>query len=154
MKAIVLTKYGPPDGLQLREVEKPTPKDNEVLIRIDATTVTTGDCELRGLRLAPWLRFPMRLWTGFPQPRRNMILGSELAGEIEAVGKAVTRFKAGEPVYGSAGLRFGTNAEYRCLPEMGFIAIKPSNMNYEEAVTIPFGARDALHFLRQGAIQS
>ncbi|MEO8392996.1 MAG: NAD(P)-dependent alcohol dehydrogenase [Chloroflexota bacterium] len=153
MKAIVFVSYGSPDGLQLQEVAKPTPKDNQLLIRIDATTVTTGDCEIRSLRMPLWLRLPIRLLLGYRKPKRNTILGTEFAGEIEAVGKTVTRFKPGDPVFGSAGLGFGTNAEYRCLPESGFIAIKPANMSSEEATTVPFGARDALHFLRKGNIQ-
>ena len=153
MKAIVMTAYGSVEGLQLRELEKPIPKANEILIRIHATTVTTGDSEIRGLKLALWLQIPMRIMMGFRKPRANMILGTELAGVIEAVGASVTHFKAGDAVFGSASLSFGTNAEYKCLPEAGFVALMPSNMSYDEAATVPFGGRDALHFLRSGNVQ-
>jgi NADPH:quinone reductase-like Zn-dependent oxidoreductase len=159
MKAVVWTAYGSPDVLQLRDVEKPSPKDNEILIRIYATTVTAGDCELRSLRFPIYLSLPMRLWRGFLRPRENSILGTELAGEIEAVGEDVRRVKEGDQVFGSAGLGFGANAEYICLPEEpgeleGGVAIKPANMTYEEAATVPFGGRDALHFLRLGEVRS
>jgi NADPH:quinone reductase-like Zn-dependent oxidoreductase len=159
MKAIVWTKYGPPDVLQLKDVEKPTPKDNEVLIRIYATTVTAGDCELRSLKFPIYLSLPMRIWIGFLKPKGTTIPGTELAGEIEAVGQDVKQFKVGDQVFGSAGMGFGANAEYICLPEEpgemeGGVAIKPTNMTFEEAASVPFGGRDALHFLRLGNIQS
>ena len=133
MKAVVWTKYGPPDVLQLQEVEKPTPKEDEVLIRIYATTVTAGDCELRSLKFPIYLSLVMRLWRGLMKPRGTSILGTELAGEIEAVGKDVRRFKEGDQVFGSAGMGFGANAEYICLPEEpgemeGGVAIKPANI--------------------------
>jgi len=158
MKAIVWTKYGPPEVLELQEVEKPTPQDNEILIRIYATTVTAGDSEMRSLKFPIILSLPMRLWIGFLKPKGTKIPGTELAGEIEAVGNNVTLFKEGDRVFGAAGMGFGANAEYICLPERpgdieGGVAIKPANMTYEEAATVPFGGRDALHFLRLGNIQ-
>jgi len=158
MKAIVWTKYGPPDVLELQEVEKPTPKDNEVLIKVYATTVTAGDCEMRNLKFPIYLSLPMRMWVGFTKPRSNTIPGTELAGEIEAIGKDVKKFKVGDQVFGAAGMGLGANAEYICLPEEpgdseGGMALKPANMTFEEAATVPFGGRDALHFLRKGDIQ-
>ncbi|MEZ4671316.1 MAG: NAD(P)-dependent alcohol dehydrogenase [Anaerolineae bacterium] len=153
MKAIALTKYGSPDGLQLTEVEKPTPKGNEVLIRVRATTVTAGDAEIRTLNFPVWLMLPIRIYVGFIKPG-NFILGQELAGDIVAVGKNVTRFKEGDPVFGTTGFRFGAHAEYACLPEAGVLAIKPSKMTYEEAATVPVAGIEALHFMRKANIHS
>jgi NADPH:quinone reductase-like Zn-dependent oxidoreductase len=153
MRAIVWTKYGPPDVLELQEVEKPTPADDQVLIRIHATTVTSADCELRGLKIPLPLRLPVRLYLGFSRPRIR-IPGQELAGEIEAVGKDVTRFKRGDQVFAWTAFRLGAYAEYTCLPEKGAIAIKPSNMTYEEAAPLAVGGLEATHFLRKANIRS
>lgn len=152
MKAIVCTKSGPPDVLQLREVEKPTPKGNEVLIRVHAATVTRGDVMIR--KLHPFLYLPMR----FFGVRRKNIPGHEFAGEIESVGKDVKRFTTGDQVFGTTtGLSVGANAEYVCLPEewaMGVLAIKPINSSFEEAAALPVGGMTALYILRKGNIQS
>jgi NADPH:quinone reductase-like Zn-dependent oxidoreductase len=157
MKAIVWTAYGSPAALQLREVETPTPKDNEVRIRIHATTVTAGDCEMRSLKLPLWVSLPTRLFNGLTKPTRKTILGMELAGEIESVGTDVKLFKKGDQVFGSVGFEQGTYVEYICLPEQpeeGVLATKPANLTYEEAAAVPVGALEALHFLRQGNIQT
>ena len=154
MKAVVCTEYGPPEVLQLKEVEKPTPKDNEVLIKVHATSVTAGDCNARDFVFVPPGLGPLaRLMLGFRKPNKA-ILGADVAGEIEAVGKDVKLFKAGDQVYGIDGNGLGTYAEYKCMSEEGALAIKPANMTYEEAVAIPFGALTALYFLRdKGNIQ-
>jgi NADPH:quinone reductase-like Zn-dependent oxidoreductase len=148
MKAIVCTKYGPPDVLQLREVDKPAPKDDEVLVRIFATTVTFGDATLRSLKFPLTIVFGLAFGLG-----RNNILGHELAGEIEEVGVDVKRFREGDQVFASTGYGGGVYAEYICLPENGMIAIKPANMSYEQAAAVPIGGNTALHILRQGNIQ-
>ena len=153
MKAIVCTKYGPPDVLQLKEVEKPIPKDNEVLIRIYGTTVTAGDAEIRDLKFSFLMRLLMRLGFGIIKPRKK-ILGQELGGVIESVGKEVKLFNEGDQIFAATALRFGTYAEYVCLPEDGMIAIKPSNMTYEEAAAVITGGINALWYLRKGNIQS
>jgi NADPH:quinone reductase-like Zn-dependent oxidoreductase len=152
MKAIICTRYGPPEVLQLGEVEKPVPKANEVLIRVHAATVTMGDCELRSLKLPILWKFFIRVGFGLRAPRRK-ILGQELAGEIESVGNAVTRFKKGDQVFANTGLHLGAYAEYDCLPEKGLIATKPANMSYEEAAAVPVGGLHSLHFLRKANIQ-
>jgi NADPH:quinone reductase-like Zn-dependent oxidoreductase len=161
MKAVICTKYGPPEVLQLREVAKPVPKDNEVLIKIFATTVTSSDTIVRGFKLPRWhpIGLMMGIALGLTKPR-NSILGMVLAGEVESVGKNVKGFKKGDQVFGETTtsstfkIRFGAYAEYICLPEDSKIVIKPSHLTYEEAAAIPYGGWLALHFLKKGNIQS
>jgi NADPH:quinone reductase-like Zn-dependent oxidoreductase len=158
MKAIVCTKYGPPEVLQIKEIEKPTPKDNEVCIKIHATSITHSDIIVRGFKVHGGMRFLMGLAIGFSKPR-NPILGMILAGEVESTGKAVKRFKKGDQVYGvtiksAMHPRLGTYAEYKCLPDDSFIVSKPANTTYEESAAVPYGGLIALYFLKKGKIQS
>lgn len=155
MKASVYTQYGPPEVLQLVDVPKPTPRDREVLVKVRATTVTIGDTIMRSLNLPihGWQKIMGRLILGWHKPRRP-ILGMELAGEIEAIGKKVTGFKAGDAVFASTfDVNFGGHAEYKSLPENGVIAIKPVNLTYEEAAAVPGGGQTAWHCLKKGKLQ-
>jgi len=154
MKAIVCTKYGLPEVLKLKEIRKPNPKNNEALIKVYASTVTTGDCRIRSFTFAKWFWLPGRIIFGFTKPRRE-IPGWELSGEIESVGKDVTLFKKGDKVFGyNKGISFGgTNAEYKCLSEDRLVAINLAKLSYEEAAVIPIGGLTALHFLRKANIQ-
>ena len=155
MKAIVYTQYGPPEVLRLAEVPKPAPRDHEVLVKVHATTVTIGDTIMRSLNLPipGWQKVMARLILGWRRPRRP-ILGMELAGEIESVGRKVTRFKPGDPVFASTfAVNFGGHAEYKCLPENGVIALKPANLTYEEAAAVPGAGQTAWRCLQKGDIQ-
>jgi len=152
MKAVVYERYGPPEVLELRDVEKPTPREGEILIRVRATTVTSGDHRVRSLDVPAGFGLLSRLMLGVFGPRQR-ILGSELAGDVEAVGRGVRSFKVGDAVIAYAGAKMGCHAEYRCMPEGGPVAPKPARLSYEEAAALPFGGVTALHFLRRGNVQ-
>ncbi|MBD3212775.1 MAG: zinc-binding dehydrogenase [Candidatus Lokiarchaeota archaeon] len=153
MKAIIWMDYGPPDVLKLEEREKPRPKDNEVLIKIYATTVAMGDCEFRSLKLSFGLRILMRLVNGLTHPKRLTILGQEFAGEIESIGDKVTKFNKGDQIFGATDFGMGAYAEYKCLPEDGALALKPLNISFKQAAAIPVGGLNALYFLKKTDIQ-
>jgi len=156
VKAILHSQYGSPDLLQFKEVDRPAPKDNEVLIAIHATTVSTGDCNVRNFTFVTKSMRPIaKLMFGIGKPWKARILGTELAGEVEGAGQNVTRFKHGDRVVASTGMAGGGHAQYACLPETGAVAIKPDSLSWEEAVAIPFGANTALYYLRDlGKIQA
>ena len=156
MKAVVCTKYGPPEVLQLKEVEKPMPKDDEVCIKILATTVTASDIYIRGSQVPIQIWIPMRLMMGLTRPRKP-IQGLVLAGEIESAGKNIKKFKTGDKVYGLTGFGLGAYAEYKCMKETdstyGCLALKPENLTYEEATVAAYGGLLAFQFMERGNIQ-
>ena len=159
MKAIIWTKYGSPDGLELREIPKPVPEENEILIKVRATTITAGDTEMRRLKLPLSLGLPFRLYVGIRKPDRIKILGQELAGEVVDIGKNVTEYKVGDRVFGVTGFGFGAHAEYICLPEnpnemQGGLALMPKNMRYAQAAAVPTAGFEALHFLQDAKIET
>ncbi len=154
MKAITYAGYGPPDVLQLKEVEKPVPGDDEMLIRVRAAEATKSDCEMRSFRFSVnWFWLPLRIAVGVRKPRRQ-ILGGYFSGEIESVGKSVARFSEGDAVFGAAGLRMGAYGEYMTLPDASSIARKPENMTFTEAAAVPLGGLNALHFMRRAEIRA
>lgn len=152
MKAIICPQYGPPEVLRLAEIDKPTPREHEILVRIRAATVTSGDCRVRGFRSPALFWIPMRIVLGLRRPRRP-VLGVEFAGEVEAVGKSVRRLRPGDRVFGLSGMRFGAYAEYASFPEKMAIGLMPENASFEEAAALPFGGTTALHFFRKGKLQ-
>ena len=152
MKAMICTKYGSPDVLKLQEVAKPTPKDNEILVKVHASTVASGDIRVRSFNSPLLLWLPMRIFLGLRKPRKS-ILGVELAGEIEETGRNVKKFKKGDQIFAMTGMNFGAHAEYTCLPEDGPIALKPANVTFDEAAAVSFGGTTALHFFRKATIQ-
>ena len=156
MKTVIYTQYGPPEVLHVIEAPKPLPKEDEVLVRVHATTVTIGDTIMRSLRVPGpwWQRLAARIYLGIGKPKRRT-LGMELAGQVESTGEAVTRFQPGDPVFASTfAIDFGGYAEYKCLPETGVLAIKPSNLSYAEAAAVPGGGMTALQCLRNGNLQA
>ena len=152
MKAIVYERYGPPEVLQLKEVEKPTPTNHELLIKIHAATVTSADWRVRTLNVPAGFGLIMRLVFGISKPKQP-ILGTELAGEVESAGKDVSKFKAGDQVFAYSDTGMGCYAEYKCMHEDGAVALKPPNLSYDEAAAMPFGGTTALSFLRRGKLQ-
>jgi NADPH:quinone reductase-like Zn-dependent oxidoreductase len=153
MKAVVYTKYGSPDVLQVKEIEKPAPGDDEVLIKVHAAEATKADCELRSFNFpVKWFWLPLRVAMGLLKPKRQ-VLGGYFAGVVDSVGKNVSKFKQGDQVFGAARLRMGAYGQFLCLPASYTIAPKPYNMNFEEAATVPLGGLNALHFLRKANIR-
>jgi 2-desacetyl-2-hydroxyethyl bacteriochlorophyllide A dehydrogenase len=158
MKAVIWTKYGAPDNLQLQVVETPTPNEDQILVKIHATSVTAGDCEMRRLQLPLGLSLPMRFYAGFMKPKRITILGQELAGEVVEVGKDVDNYQKGDRVFGTTGFSFGANAEYIVLPArpddaQGVLALKPDSVSFEEAAVLPTAGFEALHYFSNSHTQ-
>jgi NADPH:quinone reductase-like Zn-dependent oxidoreductase len=151
MKAVICPKYGPPEVLTIQELPKPVPKKNEVLIKIVASTVNTGDARIRGLKVKGFMKFVMRLMLGFTKPRKP-VLGVVFAGIIEQIGENARQFKVGDEVYGATGLNQGCHAEFLCISENKVITHKPKNASFEEAAALPFGGQTAIYFLRKGKI--
>lgn len=153
MKAIVYQHYGSPDVLMIKDIEKPVPKDDEVLIKVHAAEVTKADCEMRSFKFAvKWFWLPLRIALGLIKPKKQ-VLGGYFAGEVESVGKEVSKFNKGDQVFGATQLRMGAHGEYLCLPASYTIVPKPNNMRFEEAAAVPLGGLNALHFLRRANIQ-
>ncbi|MCL2177918.1 MAG: NAD(P)-dependent alcohol dehydrogenase [Proteobacteria bacterium] len=155
MKAAICTRYGPPEGVKIENRPKPKPKDNEVLVRVHAATVSSGDCRVRSANVPAFYKPMMLLMFGFRKPRQP-VLGTELSGQVEAVGKEVKSFKEGDAVFGMTGMKMGAHAEYIALPENGKngkLVPKPQNLSHEQAAAISFGGTSALHFLRKGNVQ-
>ena len=153
MKAIIWTKYGPPELLQLKEVEKPVPRDSDVLIKIHATSVTSGDCEIRRMDFPLWIKIPLRIYMGVINPK-SRILGAEFSGVVEQVGKDVTNFSPGDQVFGTTGMHLGTYAEYIVLPSDAVMTSKPTNMTHEKAAPVCVGGLNALHYVRMAQVQA
>ena len=152
MKAILCSAYGPPEVLTLVDIEKPVPAPDEVLVKVVASTVTFGDCELRNLLLPAWTKFPMRLIFGYRKPKR-LIPGMEFSGIVEAIGNEVSTFKPGDEIFGSTGMKMGGNAEYVCRRASSPLGVKPGGVTFDDVATIPVGGINALHFLRNANIQ-
>jgi NADPH:quinone reductase-like Zn-dependent oxidoreductase len=151
MKAVICPQYGPPEVLIIKDIPKPLPKKDEVLVKIDASSLNTGDVRIRGLKVEGFMKFVMRIMLGFTKPRRP-VLGTVFSGIVEQIGEAVTRFKVGDEVYGTTGLKQGCHAGYLCISENKVITNKPENASFEEAAAIPFGGQTAIYFLRKGKI--
>jgi len=153
MKTIEFSAYGPPETLQIRDKEKPVPGDGDILIKVHATTVSSGDVKLRSFDVGAMYKIPMGLYLGFRKPKRQ-VLGDDFSGVVESVGKDVEAYKKGDPVFGTVGFAISSHAEYVCLPENGSYTHKPANMTHEEAAAIPFGGHTALYFLNKANIRS